>query len=104
MERMTELALCRMGGTAPGEAGESREPHREASLWASQDEKACIVGTRFVEGRFKNEGPEGLIGRTVTVSNRFRTEDESKPDAQDVTFTWDKAGRRATSSTRSNRV
>lgn len=75
-----------LGGIGPEETGEFREALKDGALWTSQDEMACIVGTRFVEGRFKNEGPEGLIGRTVTVSNRFRSEDESKPETRDVTF------------------
>jgi putative ABC transport system permease protein len=75
-----------IGGVAPEEEGEFREALKDGALWSSPDEKACIVGSRFVEGRYKDLGPLSLIGRTVTVKDRFRSEDDPKPPAELTTF------------------
>lgn len=75
-----------MGGAAPEEDGEFRDALTEGSLWKSHDDRAVILGSRFVEGRFKDIGPSGLIGRTVTFYNRFWTEEDVKPPAEQRTF------------------
>lgn len=75
-----------LGGVAPEEEPEFREALKEGDLWKSSDERACIIGTRFVEGRFKELGASDLIGRTLTISNRFWTDDDEKPPAEERTF------------------
>jgi hypothetical protein len=73
------------GGVVPQEESEFRDAIKEGSLWASPDEKACIVSSRFVEGRFKEVGA-GMVGRTVTISHRFWPDEEPKPPAGETTF------------------
>lgn len=75
-----------MGGVAPEEEGEFRDALKEGDLWKTGDERAVILGSRFVEGRFKDLGPAGLIGRKVTFSNRFWSEEDEKPPLEERTF------------------
>lgn len=75
-----------LGGAASEEEPEFRAVLKAGSLWSSPDERSCIVGSRFVEGRFKDVGAEGLIGRTIIISHRFWPEEEPKPPAEEVTF------------------
>jgi putative ABC transport system permease protein len=75
-----------MGGVAPQEEQEFRDALRDGALWSSPDEKACIIGTRFVEGRFGDLGPQDLIGRTVRVTHRFWPDDEPAPPESETTF------------------
>jgi putative ABC transport system permease protein len=74
-----------LGGIVPEEEGEFRNALKQGSLWSSPDERSCIVGTRFVEGRFK-EVAAGLIGRTVTWSHRYWPEEDPKPPVEETTF------------------
>ena len=75
-----------LGGIVPEEEGEFRASLKAGSLWTSPDERACIVGSRFVEGRFKDVGAAGLIGRTIVLSHRFWPEEEPKPAPEELTF------------------
>ena len=75
-----------LGGLVPEEESEFRAALTSGSLWSSPGERACIVGSRFVDGRFKDVGT-GLIGRTVVFSHRFLPEDEAKPPPEETTFT-----------------
>jgi len=75
-----------LGGVVPEEESEFRAALKVGTLWTSPDEKSCIVGSRFVEGRFKDVGAAGLIGRTIAFSHRFLPEDEPKPPPGEVTF------------------
>ena len=75
-----------LGGVAPEEEPEFREALKEGALWSAPDERSVIVGSRFVEGRFKDLGGVSLVGRTVTFSNRFWTEEEEKPPVEERTF------------------
>lgn len=74
-----------LGGVVLEHEAEFREALQAGSLWTSPDERACIVGSRFVEGRFKDVGA-GLIGRSIVFSNRFIAEDEPKPTPEETTF------------------
>ncbi len=74
-----------LGGVVPEEEAEFREALKEGSLWSSPGERSCIVGSRFIEGRFKDVG-SGMIGRTVMISHRFWPEDDPKPPAEETTF------------------
>ena len=75
-----------MGGVAPEEEAEFREALKEGALWKGPDERACIVGSRFAEGRYKEMRPADLVGRTVTISNRFWSDDDAKPPPEERTF------------------
>ena len=74
-----------LGGVAPEEETEFRDALKEGALWNSQDERSCIIGSRFVEGRFKDLGAS-LVGRTVTFSNRFWSPDDERPPAEERTY------------------
>ena len=74
-----------VGGLVPEAEAEFREALKDGRLWASPDERACIVSTRFAEGRFKDV-QEGLIGRTVVFSHRFWPEEDPKPSPEETTY------------------
>jgi hypothetical protein len=74
-----------LGGIVPEEEGEFRAALRKGGLWSAPDEKACIISSRFAEGRFKKEG-DSLVGQTVTFSHRFWPEGDPKPPAEETTF------------------
>jgi len=75
-----------LGGVAPEEEAEFRDALKDGSLWNSPDDRACIIGSRFVEGRFKDLAGASLVGRTVTFSNRFWTDEDEKPPAEVRSF------------------
>jgi putative ABC transport system permease protein len=75
-----------LGGIVREEEPEFRAALKEGSLWTSPEERACIVGSRFAEGRFKDLGAGGLIGRTVIFSHRFWPEGEPQPWPEETTF------------------
>jgi putative ABC transport system permease protein len=75
-----------LGGVAPEEEAEFRDALKEGSLWASPDERAVIVGTRFVEGRFKDLGTPALVGRTVVFSDRFWSSEDPMPPVEERTY------------------
>jgi len=74
-----------LGGVIPQEEPEFRKALDRGALWTSPDEQACIVGSRFVEGRFKEEAAT-IVGSTIVFSNRFHPEDEPKPPEGEMTF------------------
>lgn len=74
-----------LGGIVPEEEADFRAALEAGSLWSSPDEKVCIVGSRFVEGRFKEVGAAGLVGRTLVVTNRFISE-EDRPPKEETTY------------------
>jgi len=74
-----------LGGVIPEEEPEFRRALERGTLWSSPDEKACIVSSRFVEGRFKDVSAD-LVGASINFSDRFHPEDEPKPPAEETTF------------------
>ena len=74
-----------VGGLVPQEEAEFTQALKSGSLWSSPDERVCILGSRFVDGRFKDVGA-GLVGRTVTFSHRFMTDEDTKPSPEETTF------------------
>lgn len=73
-----------LAGVLPENEGDYRSGLEAGSLWSSPGERACLVTSRLVEGRFKDVGKD-LVGRTLVFTND-RLADDAKPPKEETTF------------------
>ncbi len=89
-----------VGGAVAGEEAWLRGALKAGRIWNSRDEKAVLVPTRYLAGKFNLE-PEQALGKRIVFSKGGTPEGE-KPPEEELSFTivgvieTDKVGLRAT--------